>query len=316
MILKDRDKSWRILARQELELLLGCQLTDAHRSGVELEKLRFQAGEQGEQDTAHYLDVQFRDSKNWVVLHDLRLDDGDDVAQIDHLIINRLLNFFVLETKNYKAGQVRISSDGEFSVRKGEKDFPIPSPIAQNARHIMVLERILKRHELLPNRLLSPVFRSYVLFHHCTRLQRQNQKICDSKQVMKADLFYNEIEKYRKENVNIVDIMRIVGQDTLEKIGRGIMQYHNQKRPNYLNKFCITNEELKPLQDQQSISGTQERQAKHAPNPEVTAVTQEFFCFKCRKPISKAEAYYCFQRKQKYGGRAYCREHQNAHHLR
>ncbi|WP_368604714.1 nuclease-related domain-containing protein [Acidithiobacillus ferrivorans] len=83
----------------ELDLLLSCNLTPEHRRLVEQEKRNLQAGESAEAQVAYDLNFRFREYKNWVVLHDLRLVDGNDVAQIDHLLIVRTLDFFVLETK-------------------------------------------------------------------------------------------------------------------------------------------------------------------------------------------------------------------------
>jgi hypothetical protein len=47
------------------------------------------------------------------VIHDLRLDIDGRVAQIDHLLIHRSLNCFVLETKQVHAG-LKITETGEF----------------------------------------------------------------------------------------------------------------------------------------------------------------------------------------------------------
>jgi hypothetical protein len=46
-----------------------------------------------------------------VVIHDLRIEHRGRVAQIDHLLINRVLDIFVLESKNYYYG-VKISEEG------------------------------------------------------------------------------------------------------------------------------------------------------------------------------------------------------------
>ncbi|PKN12574.1 MAG: hypothetical protein CVU69_05935 [Deltaproteobacteria bacterium HGW-Deltaproteobacteria-4] len=53
------------------------------------------------QNSAYYLDFNYKDSQNWAANHDLRIEHRGRVAQIDHLLINRLLDIFVLESKNY-----------------------------------------------------------------------------------------------------------------------------------------------------------------------------------------------------------------------
>ena len=55
-----------------------------------------------------YLDQYFKGAENHVLLHDLRFVVDGDVAQIDHLIINRGFGMYLVETKNY-AGSLAIS---------------------------------------------------------------------------------------------------------------------------------------------------------------------------------------------------------------
>ena len=176
MILKPRDRAWRLLARQELELLLGCQLTAEHKKLVQDEQRKFNSGDKGEQDTAYYLDVRFRETPNWIVLHDLRLVDGEDVAQIDHLLINRLLELFVLETKRFVGKTLRITDNGDFLVEEKGQQRSIASPIAQNDRHITILKRILDVHQILPRKIFPPVFHNYVLIHPDTHIERPDPK--------------------------------------------------------------------------------------------------------------------------------------------
>jgi hypothetical protein len=64
-------------------------------------------------------------------LHDLRLVVDGDVAQIDHLIINRGIGMYLIETKNYK-GNLIINDHGEFTFEYDNGDrYGIPSPLEQ-----------------------------------------------------------------------------------------------------------------------------------------------------------------------------------------
>ena len=92
------------------------------------ELMRFKKGVQGEREAAHYLDHYFKKGENHVLLHDLRFVVDGEVAQIDHLIINRAFSFYMLETKNY-AGNLVINEQGEFTVAYGDDRFGIASPI-------------------------------------------------------------------------------------------------------------------------------------------------------------------------------------------
>ena len=58
---------------------------------------------------------------NWIVLHDLRLTGGTDVVQIDHLLINRVMEFFILETKRFQGKTLRITEEGEFLLEENPR---------------------------------------------------------------------------------------------------------------------------------------------------------------------------------------------------
>src|SRR3546814_954592 len=62
------------------------------------------AGQTGERDSAYLIDFDYASSPNWAVIHDLRLEHGSRTAQIDHLLINRWMDVYVLETKHFHAG--------------------------------------------------------------------------------------------------------------------------------------------------------------------------------------------------------------------
>ncbi|MHB1281882.1 MAG: nuclease-related domain-containing protein [Acidithiobacillus sp.] len=310
MILKERDKAWRKLAEMEMELLLQCNLTDEHRKQIEQENYMLKSGNDAESTTAFDLSLRHRESANWIVLHDLRLVDGDDVAQIDRLLMVRTLDFFVLETKNYSGG-VKIFPSGEFeAIRKDGSTYPIPSPIAQNDRHIVLLKRLLKRHNLLPHRLglAMPHFHNHVLVSTRGRLLKAGEN--DFPEVVKSDLFFQRIDDFRN-GITVADIFKrlpgVISTKRLQAIGEAIASWHQPpSKPGYRKRFGITESEMPP------------RTKKTKPANEHIVCTSggpmgvdgRYFCYQCRQPITPAEAHFCFDRPNRFGGRAYCRTHQ------
>lgn len=114
MIIKNADdKSKRIDLLTDLQKspLLGMRQKDWLRD----ELMRLKRGMQGERDAAHYIDSHYKDSELHAVIHDLRLVVDGDVAQIDHLIVNRMLHFFLFETKCFN-GELEINDRGEFTM--------------------------------------------------------------------------------------------------------------------------------------------------------------------------------------------------------
>jgi hypothetical protein len=67
-----------------------------------------------------------------------RIECDGRVAQIDHLLINRVLEFYVCESKRFGEG-IAINDQGEFTAFYNGRACGVPSPLGQNRRHIAVL---------------------------------------------------------------------------------------------------------------------------------------------------------------------------------
>ena len=152
MLVKEADDKQPAI--DELQKLL--ELTDLRafqRKAVTKEINIMRSGIKGEKEAAYELDFRYKSSKNYILLHDLRLVVNQHVAQIDHLLIDRCLNVYIFETKNFSSG-IKINENGEFlSWNSYQKTFEgIPSPLAQNERHTLVLNDFFKTHEM-PTRL-------------------------------------------------------------------------------------------------------------------------------------------------------------------
>lgn len=140
MLIKRADDQAQYLA--ELEQVANGSGPQAKQAAKELNIRR--AGIRGEAQAAYLIDFDFRDSDNWAVIHDLRLEHRSRVAQIDHLLINRWLDVYVLETKSFSSG-LKITEDGEF-LRWNDyrnKYEGMASPLEQNTRHIQVLKDVM-----------------------------------------------------------------------------------------------------------------------------------------------------------------------------
>src|SRR3569623_546912 len=109
MLIKEADDQTQ--AMEELERLAAGKGAEAKQAGIELRNRK--AGLKGEAESAYLINFDYGDSPNWAVIHDLRLEHGGRTAQIDHLLINRWMEFFVLESKRFHAG-VKITEEGEF----------------------------------------------------------------------------------------------------------------------------------------------------------------------------------------------------------
>jgi hypothetical protein len=96
----------------------------ATQTRIEAEIRQIHAGEQGERDAAYLIDLNFGRSPNWAVIHDLRFEVDGHAAQIDHVIINRLAQLWLLEGKHFAEG-VSVNEYG--GGAGGKRASPPPS---------------------------------------------------------------------------------------------------------------------------------------------------------------------------------------------
>lgn len=246
MLIKEKDKNQEQV--DYLTELLERDIPDDKKRFVERELKCLYSGDKGEKTTAYYLDFEFKDAKNWALIHDLRIEHKGHVAQIDHLLIGRMMEIYVIESKNFASGVV-ISDEGDFSYFYNNKPYPIPSPIAQNQRHIKLLNRYLTDNDLLPKRLgvsLKPNYRNIVLISPTSRLTKPKKGLYDCSAVMKSDKFISHFDKdVEASDLNsLIGLTKVISSDSLRSFGEKLAYLHEPLKSDYSVKFNIDDNEL------------------------------------------------------------------------
>ncbi|MEH6419644.1 nuclease-related domain-containing protein [Pseudomonas sp. CGJS7] len=227
MLIKTKDDQSAQL--KALELRAAGSGPAAKQATAEL-RIR-KAGIKGEMESAYLIDFHFAGSPNWAVIHDLRIEHRGRTAQIDHLLINRWLDLYVLESKHFNAG-LKINDGGEFlrwdNYRKTYTG--MASPLEQNERHIDVLRDVAGSIDW-PQRLglrISPTFHSLILIAPAARIDRS--KRFDSTRVIKADQLKKQIWKDIDNENPLVTLFksttRIVSRETVEFVARQLLALH------------------------------------------------------------------------------------------
>ncbi|HRK37754.1 MAG TPA: nuclease-related domain-containing protein [Burkholderiaceae bacterium] len=336
MLLKTADdKSARV---KQLEALVQSPRLDmGQRAWAKKELGRLLKGIQGERESAYYLERRYVDSSTHVLLHDLRLDIDGEVAQIDHLLINRGGAFYLIETKNY-AGNLVISEHGEFSVEYGEDRFGIPSPIEQGKRHEAVLRKALDCLGLGARALQTDVFH-LVMVHPKATIQRPDAKAFDTSNIIKADQFDSWHQKF-VEKLGTLTVLKSMANartlETLKEWGEKLIAEH--KPANLLQLPDFIEKSLGPVLQTEPTAGQvfqsppkSSLQQSPAPAPEANAVSEQpeprvsavrpstgfalpgekkLVCNHCGNKISFPEGKFCWAYPERFGGTQYCREHQ------
>lgn len=256
MIIKNADD--RSVDTQLLEQLLATA-SNGQRKKIESELRNLRAGLKAEKDAAYLIDFHYKDSPTFAIIHDLRLEVEGRTAQIDHLVIHRTMHLFVLETKNFHAG-LKITDDGEFLRWNDFKQTyeGMPSPIAQNERHVVVVNALLKQLPM-PTRLgvrLQPKITPLVLVSTNARIERSSRFDCSG--VIKADILDKAIgREFEQQNV-LGAVARLIGTDTLEEFARSIAAEHQPVKRDYAARFPAAARNSTRRSEEQAASGRPE----------------------------------------------------------
>ena len=314
LIKKADDKSKRLAL---LESLQDSPRLDARqKSWARDELMRLRRGIQGERDAAHYLDNYLADTRNYAVLHDLRLELAGETAQIDHLLVSRTYSFYLLETKNF-SGNLKVNEQGEFSVRyQGEREFGIPSPLEQSRRHERLLKQALEMLAMTGRVGTSPTFHHVVLVDPKATINRPSNKALDTSMVIKADQFRSwheqHIEKDSSLSSAVAGLLNVRSSETVEEWGRLLARLHRPTDLLQLPDFMAPKESSAPVPPRHLASKPAVTEAsKSLVTPQADdGLRRKLICAACREKISFAEGRYCWNNEARFGGLQYCRKHQ------
>ncbi|MFH7326724.1 nuclease-related domain-containing protein [Desulfurivibrio sp. C05AmB] len=298
MIIKEKDASTEEASKRALEEILQQNLSREKRSLVEKELFALRRGQKGEKDAAYLINFDFGNSKNWAILHDLRLESNGLAAQIDHLLINRFFEFYVLESKNFANG-IKIEEDGECLAYYNQRYQAIPSPIEQNRRHIKVLEDCLNAHDIMPKRLglvIQPRFHNIILMSPKSRVIRPKKEVFNTSMVIKADALRTTIDTIL-DNMSILGTVatasKLCSSETLREVAEKIASLHQSITIDYTKRF-----------------GTRPAHAKvekAQTNPKV-AKKSRYYCWECKSDVSPVVFEYCRSYQHIYGNKVYCKK--------
>ena len=240
MIIKNKDDSQDAI--DYLSDLLARDIADDKKKLIDRQLNNLCSGQSAEDTAVYYLNSVFKKSKNWALIHDLRIEHDGDVAQIDHLLIGRMMDVYVLESKNFTSG-VTISEEGDFSYFYKDKPYAIASPIVQNEQDIKLLDKFLTDADLLPKRLgitMQPRYRNIVLISSDAQLIKPTKGLYDCSAAMKADKFSERFKgELDKDDIytDMDSLAKVISQDTLQRVAEKLALQHRPFAIDYRAMF-------------------------------------------------------------------------------
>jgi hypothetical protein len=276
------------------------------RKNIEQEIRYMQSGMKGEAEAAYEMGFHFGASKNWMLIHDLRIECEGRVAQIDHLILNRFMEIYVCESKRFSEG-VAINEHGEFSAFYGGKPYGVPSPLEQNRRHITVLESAFKCGLVTPPKRLgfniTPSLIGLVLVSKGARISRPKEKLDGLDCVIKCDQLKSRVDRDIDADNNPLNLARLIGQDTVEDFARRLAAIHKPVKFDWAARFGMSTE----YPAASAIAATVAKVEEPTLAAEIEAEKKsKLICASCGMAVSYAVAKFCWLNKPKFAGKVFC----------
>lgn len=305
MIIKEADdKRTQIETLQSL--LERSDATPDIRKRIEQELRNIRAGMKGETEAAYEIGFHFGPSKNWAIIHDLRIECDGRIAQIDHIVINRLLDIYVCESKHFSEG-IAINEHGECSAFFGGKPYGVASPFEQNKKHITVLDSVFKTGMVkLPSRLgftLTPNIKSLVIVSKSARISRPKSSFDGIDSIIKNDQFREKIDKQMDADNSPLLLAKMIGVETLESLASDIAALHKPIAFNWAAKFGLPQTYTAPTAS--SVTDKSPTTPIEA-SEESAKPKQKLVCAACNQPVAYNVAKFCWFNKPKFGGNIYC----------
>jgi hypothetical protein len=217
----------------------------------------------------------------------LRIEVDGLGAQIDHLIINRMAEVWVCESKSFAEG-VSINDHGEWSRWWQGRQTGMPSPIEQNRRHIHLLQRAFDQGLApLPRRLgllpMKPRLRSLVLVSNDARISRPKRTVDGIEDVIKAEqLKARLIDEF--DRLPPHDLARAIGKEGLEQFARGLAALHRPNSFDWLARFGLPAE---PAASPVPVAASAPKPLTAAPARRPWLVKYDGPCSTCGRVLTK-----------------------------
>ncbi len=244
---------------------------------------------QHKRDAAYHLDFYFTDTPDWVILHDLRLEMGDVSATIDHLLISREMDIYVIGTKYYNA-RVRVDETKQFFYMQDNRPLAVDSPAGRNQRHIDFLANYLVINGLLPTRFglaIRPNFHNIVLVSPTADVQLPKRDIDLHCEIVRSDHF---LERFNRKLIgapgthDFIAMARQVSSDNLRAMAEKIARRHIPRTVDFNRRYGLAAAQIFEEKDEK---GTET-------------------CASCAKRITARVVRYCYDNHELFSGKAYC----------
>lgn len=246
-----------------------------------------QSGLVAEKQMAFYLKRAFGDDPNTLVLNGVRISQGEDAAQIDHLLLHEF-GMIIVESKSVTT-EVSINEHGEWMRSFNGTQKGMPSPVLQAKRQGEFLKNFLQPHtDVLLKKILGVQMKFdkmpidiVVAISDTGIIHRPKKKLDELEYVCKADRAIEKIHEiidvYRKKDSALSLSLGpyYLGKTAREKVGKFLIENHS---PSQRSVAPISPPEKNELPCKTEPKGT----CKHCSGAKVEILYGKYgYYFKC-----------------------------------
>jgi hypothetical protein len=227
---KDRDIPYKLKAEEALIRRLN--VNHPKLSKIEEEYRKNLAGVRGEKELDYHLSCL---NDNYLIINDLRLQQGAHFFQIDSLLISPKASF-IIDSKNI-AGTIIFDHEFNQCIRIfNEKEEGIRDPFTQVQRHIRLLSQWFDEHKLptLNLEYIVAISRPSTIIKSKGTNSYSNHRVVHAAHLISR---IRDLEKrYPKEITSIKEIKRIA---------KKLVKYHVPYKPNIFDTYSIHPNDVK-----------------------------------------------------------------------
>lgn len=232
-------KEFREENRQLTDLIkLKEKVKSSKREYIERDIAFLKAGIQGEKNVYFELKNSFIPM---ICLHDVRIQDGDYVSQLDFVVITAQF-IMILETKKLN-GDIYINESGDFIRYIKNKDGKvikkegIYSPIAQNDRHIRIVRNMLVKKGMIKK---LPVISGVVIANPKSIVNKTKA----SKKIKDEIFRYDQLTEVLKKKINHYNKDFNIFEDKIKDIGEFFIINNKSIRYDYNRKYSLREDDF------------------------------------------------------------------------
>lgn len=233
-----------------------------------------------------FLNNWFADSSDWMLIHDLRLEIGRSLAVANHVLIDRGLRFYWLDTHYMDCGLTIHPSGACTAHYAGDNKIcstPIASPLRKLQKDLRTFSQAVRQAQSQlgwSGLVKQPIIQGYVLTSSSIKNSVPRDGSVDTSPLISKDSLFSLIWESR-EGENCLWSRR-TSQDTLREVASALIEQHSPV--------------VKPaLFEQGVVAGNNQKTDDDSAH-----------CYYCRKGVSEDEREHSFRNMDVYDGRVVC----------